>query len=249
MNKQYKLLSFLAGLLSLGLIVALNAGENPRSLLKACGGGSVTTSNFFRDSESDEIIVHEETYLTCERVERLIQCDDGSLVVEILNKYGRAFAPEEDITPYINSNFPSLADFADSVSTRYSGTVPESVAGWDGTWTIVNNRDEDENYYYEYASYSSGFSGNAEYFTYPFTMTTTFTLDCEGVNQVVLSIRSDDNASISVLGATCSSTLHTPGSMVIEVPNGTTSFPVTVTYENIGGPYALDFSIKLRKRL
>lgn len=182
------------------------------------------------------------------RIEQIVVADDGTESVQTSDPFGNVYENYEEIVPYLNPEFPSLADFKNTVTSTYAGTVPANVPGWDETWRIVTSGGEDENYYFDYGSYGAEFSGTADYFTYPFSMTTTFTLNCSDVDQVALSVSSDDNASISVLGKSCSSTLHNDASLLIEVPEGTTSFPVTVTYENIGGPYFMKFSIELRKR-
>ncbi|MGF0068933.1 hypothetical protein [Candidatus Spyradosoma sp. SGI.093] len=240
----------LAGALSAGLCVFAGEGVETNAFPPTMGCGTVERARAVTDPDTGSVsIVVEDFYTICERVERLAFDEDGNAVIEVLNKYGTPFGADEDVAPYVYSDFPALADFYSSISVSYTGTVPETLSGWEETWAILNTQGEDENYFYRYASYSSGFSGSAPYHTYPFSCTATFTLNCEGVDQIAVSVSSDDDASVEVLGQKCESSLFSPGSMTIEVPEGTNSFPVTVIYENIGGPYSLNFSVELRKRL
>lgn len=242
MKNSFYVLFPLAGVAAMLCPIGANAAP--------LGCGTVERVRAVKDSATGtQSIVVDDFYTVSRRVERIVANENGELRVEILDAKGRALGEDEDISLYTNSSFPSLVDFASSISVSYAGTVPDSVPGWQETWAIENNRGEDENYYYDFASYSAGFSGTAAYHTYPFTCTLTFTLECADVDQVAVYVSSDDNASIEILGQTCSSSLFSPGTLLIDVPAGTTSFPVTVSYENIGGPYALNFSVQLRKRL
>ena len=250
-----KILPHVALLLMAGIAIA-NATETKNAAPKipelpfSLTEGTKIFAEIVEDAETGEKVVLETVFpyqtVICEQ----IKLEDGTFDYVYFNPDGNP-QTRQDLAPRnLSGGFPSLKDFGSSIVTKYDGDLPENFSkAWDQKWTIMSSTYPDENDWWDYATYSSGFSGNAEYFTHAFTSETTLTFSCpQGVDAVEISVSSDDNATVSVGGISCTSTLNNPAYVSGELTSRTTSVPVTISYENIGGPYNLSFTITLKKR-
>lgn len=115
---------------------------------------------------------------------------------------------------------------------------PSELAMQMHTWQVVSQSKPG----FFRTTYSTGFSGDAEYFKHAFTANGAYVLTARLQGNVSMSVSSDDTAALSIGDYSCSSTLHNDGAASGPLPAGTTSLPISWSYENIGGPFYLSIS-------
>ncbi|MCR5183143.1 MAG: hypothetical protein K6B46_00375 [Opitutales bacterium] len=100
----------------------------------------------------------------------------------------------------------------------------------------------------DFREYSWTFGGNAAYFQNVFGAELHTTLDLNG-KVVGISVRSDDNATVTIEGVgSVSSMLNHPDSGTFFKTDGSAysgSFPLHITYNSIGGPWFLEVKIRV----
>lgn len=87
------------------------------------------------------------------------------------------------------------------------------------------------------------FSGSAAYYTQVFSLTASCVMDCGPI--VILEVSSDDTATLTVNGTSVSSTLHS-GKVSDALPIQESDYgrlSISVSYNNIGGPFALEANV------
>lgn len=171
---------------------------------------------------------------------RVKQSESG-VAVTYLDQYGE---PLEDQEKW--SALAAGAPLPVPGTMFFSDGCP-SPAGYGESMTVWQVTSLNYGTYWE-TTYRTGFSGNAEYFTHAFTADGSYTLTANLFGPMSVAVSSDDNATLSVGGvASCSSSLHVPGSATGTFPDGTSSAAIGWTYENIGGPHSLNIQFVVRR--
>ncbi|MBP3301594.1 MAG: hypothetical protein J6L64_00440 [Opitutales bacterium] len=146
------------------------------------------------------------------------------------------------------SAIPAVSGTFETIGGPYSLSVTVTLKRLVGAeWSVSGEWSESGIYQVKTATLS--FSGTARSDTQGFSWNS-LPINIDGGNWVDISIEADDEATVSVGDHMVTARLNNPETYASDwMEEAPTSFPVTVSYRNAGGPYSLSVTVTVKRSL